>query len=72
MSEKNKRRELNIWCSLLLSIIFKETQITPGTRLSPISKRAIGLKVLGFGFNLKTCALLNIICNHKGWKPFKM
>lgn len=59
MTEKNKRKELNICCcsSLLLSVIFQETRITPSAHSSRISERAIRLKMLGFGFNLTSSAL---------------
>lgn len=36
--------------------------------LFTISKRAAGLKMLGFGFNLKSSAFKNITDNHKDWK----
>lgn len=58
VSEKSKRRELNVCCfkSLILSVIFQEIQITPSTH-SNISKRAVRLKMLGIGDNLKSSAL---------------
>lgn len=55
-------------CALLMNVISQGTGTTSSTQSFTISKRAGVLKMLEFGFNLKSSAFKNIIGNHKAWK----